>query len=131
MNTSMQTFAQHPNRFIYLFSLAVLAAVGLYYLYMAVDGFALQEQSGMSKVVGKEYRPPGRTYITQVLAGRTTTLPQVTPEVYMLKLDINGKPTEYAVTKELYNTINPGDQIRASYKKRRITGALQVVSVNR
>jgi hypothetical protein len=131
MSISVQNLTQHPNRFIYIFSIAVLVAVGIYYLYMAVDGLALQEQSGAGKVVGKDYRPPGRTYVTQVIAGRTTTLPQVTPEVYILKLDIGGKSTEYPVAKEFYNATNSGDQVRVSYKQRRITGALQVVSVSR
>lgn len=132
MNSSSSAAVQpRPNRFMYVFGGLILVGVGLYFLLMGVDSQALDNTKGTATVVGKEYREAGRTYTTEIIGGRTRTIPRVTSEMYILKLEINGRQTEAAVAKSLYDAINNGDKVQVVYRRRRITGALQVVDVIR
>jgi hypothetical protein len=96
---------------------------------MAVDGTGLQNETGSATMLDKEYRPPGTTYVTQKIGNRTQTLPQTTPGMYVLKLDLGGQQTECAVDKSLYDAVDSEDRVSVVYQKRRITGGLQVVRV--
>ncbi len=116
---------------MYVFGVVILLGVGLYFLFMAVDGQAIGNTRGTATVVDKEYREAGRTYTTQIVGGQTRTIPRVTPEMYILKLEINGRKTEAAVAKSIYDAVNKGDKVQVVYRRRRITGALQVVDVLR
>ncbi len=118
-------------RLMYVVGIVILIGVGLYYLFMAVDGMGLQERTGSAVVVGKAHREPGRTYTTQVINNRTYAVPHDTPEMFVLTLDLLGRPTEYASHRSLYDALSAGDTIRVTYQRRRLTGALQVVDVSR
>ncbi|HEX8200211.1 MAG TPA: hypothetical protein VF590_06965 [Isosphaeraceae bacterium] len=121
---------QRGNNPMHILGIVILGAVALYLAFQAGDGLALPRRGGTAVVLGKAYHPPGRTYVTQVI-GRTQTLPQATPEVYLLRLDIGGATAEGAVTKDLYDALRERDRVRVVYQRRRLTGALVVVSVNR
>lgn len=116
---------------MYVFGGVILVGVALYFLFMAVDGQALGNTKGTARVVDKEYREAGRTYTTEIIGGQTRTIPRVTPEMYILKLEIDGRQTEAPVAKSLYDAVNKGDKVQVVYRRRRITGALQVTDVIR
>ncbi len=130
---SQATSSNIPSsaNFMYIFGAIILVCVGIYFLFMAVDGLGLSDQRGTAKVIAKGYRQAGKTYITQIVANRPVVLPQVTPEMYILQLDIGGSRTEAAVDKDLYEAINPEDQVQVIYQKRRILGKIQVLKVSR
>ena len=115
--------------FMYIVGAVVLVCVGLYVVFMAVDGWGLTDRKATARVLAKGYKEAGKTYITQIVANRPVVLPQARPEMYLLKLDLGGKETESAVEKALYDAVNPGDQVQVVYQKRRILGSLQVVKV--
>jgi hypothetical protein len=117
--------------FMYIVGAVVLVCVAFYFLFMAVDGWGLADRKGTARILAKGYKEAGKTYITQIVAGRPVVLPQAKPEMYLLKLDIDGKETECVVEKSLYDAVNPEDEIQVVYQKRRILGSLQVVKVTR
>lgn len=117
------------NPFMVIFGGVVVGILLLYALFMAIDGLALEEKEGIATVVSKEVKEEGQTYVTQVIGGRTQTLPQITPEAYMLILDISGNPTSTFVEKNIYHNLNRQDQVTISYQQRRLTGQLQVLTL--
>jgi hypothetical protein len=119
------------GRFMYIAGVVILVAVALYFLFMVVDGQALPEEKSTATVIGKGFREAGRTYYTQIIDNRPVIIPQAKPEMYLLKLDIGGRETEGAVTKDLYEAVKAADQVRVTYQRRRLSGALQVVQVDR
>ena len=128
MQIPMQAGSQSSN-FMVILGGVIVAGVLIYSVFMAINNLGLQKKEGLATVVGKGYREAGRTYITQVVGKRTLTIPQTTPEMYILKLDIGGRQTEYAASRSLHNELNAGDKVRVAYQRKRITGSLQVLDV--
>lgn len=118
-------------RFMVVFGAVVVVLIGLYFLFMAVDSLGLADQEGTATVLGKEFREASTTYQTQKVGDRMLTVPQVTPPMYILKLNIAGRKTEGPVDKSLYDAVVAGDRVRVVYQKRRILGQVQIVSVTR
>lgn len=119
------------NRFFVVLGGLVLAGVVLYYAFMAVDGLGLADQQAQGTVLGKEHRPPGRTYSTQIVGNRTLVVPQTTADAYVLRLDIRGREAGALVDKDTYDAVAPNSQVTVTYQRRRLTGAIQVVAVAR
>ena len=109
----------------------VLAGVIGYYGFVAVNTIGVGDRTGPGIVVSKQYVPPGTTYVTQIVNGRPYPLAQVTPDQYVLLIDLPGGQTAAAVAKALYDSVGPGDQVRVTFRRLRLTGALQVVDVRR
>jgi len=116
---------------MYIFGAVVLVCVVGWYSFNAIDSIGLQNQTGTAKVVAKEHRDARQTYTTDIIGGKARTVPRTTPEMYFLRLAIAGRETMGAVDKSLYNAVNPQDEVRVTYQRRRITGGLQIVSVTR
>jgi hypothetical protein len=113
--------------------IAGLLLVGalLWYLFTAVDGFFLVEQTGTAEVVGKKRWGPGGAYTTQTINNRPVLSRSETPPAYILELDLEGRSAEGFVEKEFYDTVRSGEQVRVVFQTRRLTGLIQVVSVTR
>jgi hypothetical protein len=107
----------------------IIALFVTYYLFMAVDRVGLEDQRATAVVLGKEHRPPGRRYVTQIINNRPLELPQETPETCVLTLDLSGTHTEGIVARSLFDAVRVGDRVQVTYQRRRLTGGLQVVSV--
>ena len=121
--------AAHANRPMMILGVIVLCGVGFYFLFSAVNGIGLEDESGDATVVRKEYRESGTTYQRQVIGGRVHTQAQATPELYILMLDIDGQSAECAVTKSLYDELSETDRVSVEYQRKRITGSLLVTDV--
>lgn len=121
----------YASRFIYVFAAVILAGVGLYYSFLAVDGVGLSNREGVATVTGKEYREAGTTYSTQQIGDRMQTIPQSVPDAYLLQLDLNGQMAQFPVEKSLYDEISIGDRVGVGYQEKRITGGLVVSMVSR
>jgi hypothetical protein len=82
-------------------------------------------------VQGKQYRPAGQTYTRQIVGNQTLNVPQATPEMFVLDLDLDGQRVQGTTERALYEQLAEGDDVSVTYQQRRITGALQVQSVSR
>ena len=120
-----------PGSFMYVFGAIILICVVGWYAFNAIDSLALENRTGMARVVAKEHRDARQTYTTDIIGGKAQTVPRTLPEMYILKLDIGGRETSGVVEKDLYSAVNPQDEVRVTYQRRRITGGLQIVSVTR
>ncbi|HMB90394.1 MAG TPA: hypothetical protein VKP65_06070 [Rhodothermales bacterium] len=130
MNRSAPPTPGPPRVVYWMAALIMLGAVG-YYAFQGIDRFGLSVQYGEATVIDKEYRPAGQTYTTQVINGRTQQVPQATPEMFILTLDVDGEAAQAPVERDLYNTLQAGDQVSVSFIRRRITGNPEVTEVNR
>jgi hypothetical protein len=119
------------GRFMHIAGIVILTGVGLYFLFMAVDGLGLKVLSAPATVVGREYREAGKTYTTQVINNRPHVLPRARPAIYILQLDVGARQAAGAVPKRLFAVIQAGDRVQVTYQQRRITGLLQVLEVTR
>ena len=119
------------NRPMTLFGLAVLAALVLYYVFVAINGLALPTQSATATVTGKSYREAGQTYNTIFIDNRPLIRGQPTPEIYVLELQIGNQKAEGTVTKGLYGAVSIGAEVKITYQHRRLTGSLLVLEVRR
>jgi hypothetical protein len=109
----------------------ILIVVALYFAFTAIDGVGLPMQSGRATVLGKQYRPAGQTYTRQIVGNQTLNVPQATPEMFVLDLDLDGQRVQGTTARALYEQLAAGDEVSVTYQQRRITGALQVLSVSR
>lgn len=116
---------------MHIVSIVILVGVVPYYMLLAVNSLGLANQKGSATVSGKGYRKGGQTYYTQYIDGRPLPVPQTIPETYLLKLDIGGRETECAVVHSLCEEVGIQDVAQVTYQRRRLTSALQVVTVNR
>jgi hypothetical protein len=114
-----------------LFGLAVLAALVAYYGFLAVDGLGLATRSAAATVTAKGYRAAGETYYTVVIGNRPLVRPRATPEVYLLRLDIQGQEAEGAVAQDLHAAVAEGDSVQVEYQRKRLSGNLRVLTVHR
>jgi hypothetical protein len=112
-----------------IFGLIILAALGVYLLFMAINNLALAQRTASGVVLAKGYREAGTTYFTQIIDGRPVVRPQGRPEMYVIKLDVTGQQAESAVTKQTYDAVTTGDQVQVTYQRRRLTGGLRVLDV--
>src|ERR1700733_11871365 len=118
-----------PAQWMPVFGGVILVAIAGYFGFQALDGIGLSMQPGIAVVIGKEYRPAKKTYRTDVIGNQTRVVPQVNPEMYILKLRIGEKETVGLVERDLFNTLSNGDRLSVTYQRRRVTGGLQVVGV--
>jgi hypothetical protein len=116
---------------IYTAGLIVLIVVGFYFLFMAADGLGLQARKDNGTVVGREHREAVMGHRTEILNYRPLVVPHVTPEKYILKLDINGRQAEGTVSRSFFETVQPGDKVQVTFQKRRLTGLLRVLEVTK
>jgi hypothetical protein len=125
------TWSWQGNRPQTFFGLVVLAALVVYYGFLAVDSLSLPTRSAAATVAAKGYRAGGETYYTVVLGNSTLVRPRATPEVYLLKLVIDGQEVEGAVPKDLHTAVTQGDSVRVEYQRTRLTGAFRILAVHR
>jgi hypothetical protein len=116
---------------LYNAGLAIFIVVGLYFLFLAADGLGLQARKDSGTVVGREHREAVMGHRTEIVNYRPLVVPHVTPEKYVLKLDINGRQGEGIVSRSFFEMVQPGDKVQVTFQKRRLTGLLRVLDVTR
>jgi len=131
MSVDGGTPSTRAARIMYVLGPVILVAVGGWYAFSAVDSMGLSSQTGSAVVTGKEHRAAGKTYRTTVINNRTVTIPETTPEAYVLTLALDGDTTVGVADREVYEQVRTGDRVSVTYQRRRITGGLQVVKVGR
>jgi hypothetical protein len=109
----------------------VLVCVAGYYGFQAFDRFGVPTQKTTGTVTGKEYKPAHMTYTTDIINGRAQTMPRSVPDIYAVFIRTSDGDSSAAVDRKLYNELSNGDRIAVTYKKRRLTGAMEIVGVSR
>lgn len=109
----------------------ILIVVVGYFGLRALDTVGLNTQSETAFVTGKEHVPMKKGYRTDVVGAQTRVIPQVTPEMYVLRLRIGSSEAAHPVERELFDSVSNGDRLRVTYQRRRLTGGLQVTGVSR
>ncbi|MDB5105329.1 MAG: hypothetical protein JWP91_3018 [Fibrobacteres bacterium] len=122
----MATYAFQQNKFIFIFAGLMLLAGAVYYAYRIADGAFLTESESVAKVVGKEHVPFSEQYRMQNIGGVNRTVKIAVPETWLLLVDLNGSGARAGVDPEEFRTIPAGTEVRVRYKRRRISGNLQV-----
>lgn len=107
----------------------ILLLVVAYFGFQAIDSLGLEPQKASAVVVEKNYHAADKTYTTQYINKRTQVIPQVTPEAYLLTLDIDGEKVEGAVPKEIFDAVSISRTVEATYERRRMTGTLVITEV--
>jgi hypothetical protein len=125
----MTPFSANP--FVYIFSVVAIVAAVVYFAYGAIDRLGLGVRSADAVVTGKQYNPPGRSYYTNIVAGRTWTQSQETSETYAVTLRVGGEDTVGLVSKQLFESLNSGDRVSVKVRRTRITRRLEAVEVTR
>lgn len=120
-----------PVNFMAVLGGIILAGVAVYAVFMGINSFGLEEKKGSAVIMEKGYREAGKTYSTQKIGNRIQSVPQITPEAYILKMEIDGNETQFPTTRVLYQAIDTGDRVNVMYIRKRITGSLQIVDVKR
>ncbi len=122
----MNAFPFQQNRFIFVFAGLMLLAGLAYYAYRLADGAFLSEREAAGKVVGKEYVPFSEQYRMQNVGGINQTVKIAVPETWLLTLDLEGAQAQASVDAEEFKAIPAGTLVKVKYKKRRVSGNLQV-----
>ena len=104
----------------------MLLAGALYYTYRLADGVGLSEKEATGKVVGKEHVPFSEKYQMQNVGGVNRTVKIAVPETWLLTVDLGGTQAQASVPQEDFQSLMPGAEVRVKYKKRRVSGVLQV-----
>ena len=113
----------------YILGLVILIGFGLCSLFMAIDGLGLQSQQAIATIMDREHRDAVMGQRIEIINQKPVVTPHVTDEKYILKLDIDGRQTEGAVSRNLFETVRPGEQVRVTFQERRLTGRIQVLEV--
>lgn len=116
---------------MYVVGIVAMVGIALYVGFRAVDGWGLEERTGRALVVDKERVEPGSTYATQIIGGQRVVRRQATAELYVLRLELDGREAPAAVTADLFEAVEPGDEVSVTYEQRRITGTPRVLDVQR
>jgi hypothetical protein len=109
----------------------LLAAVGLYFLYGAVDRLGLPIQSAPAIVTAKQVSPGTTTSWTNIAGGRAWVQSALNPDNFAISLDIGNEPSVALVSKPVFDALRPGDRVTVGYTRSRLGGALEVVQIDR
>lgn len=126
--TSSPSVPQTPCFMVYVGGF-IFACALVYLGFTAANSLGLKKRTGPAVIVDKSHHAAGKTYSTQKIGNRVMNLPQITPEMYVLELEIEDKTAAFAVSKRTHDKLAVGDRINAVYQRKRITGGLRVVSI--
>jgi len=123
----MSAFAQ--NTFMFIFSVGVLAAVVVYYGYIAIDRLGLETESRTAIVLDKQHAIAREAPYVNIVAGRPWVQSQETPEMFYLTLKSDNSDLCAAVTRPIFEAVKPGDTVHIFVQRRRLSGTMQVADV--
>lgn len=118
-------------RWMRIFAGIVLAAVAAYYALTAVERTGVHARSVRGTVVNKRHVPSHRTYVTEVINGRSMVVPRDVADAYVVDLALPGGAASGVVTQELYDRLAAGDSVTVDVRQRRLSRALDVLQVSR
>ncbi len=123
--------AQGPSPLVYIFPALMLVGALLYFGYGALDRAALATKSAATVVTGKQFAKGSTTYHTVVVGNQNLVQGDQNPDAYILTFDVDGEHTIGAVSRELYDSLQPGDSVRVKFRRTRLSHRLVVTDVSR
>ncbi|MBN1758542.1 MAG: hypothetical protein JW863_09505 [Chitinispirillaceae bacterium] len=126
----MSTTQQNRPVFMYILGIVIIVGVALAALFNGIDRLALGSYTVDAVIENKEYVPPGMTTSTQMIAGTARSVPVAKDEQYILYINDQGTTVRACVNKQRYNGFSVGDNVNITCRKRRITGKVDILSVN-
>ncbi len=122
---------QGASPFVYVFPAVLLAAAVLYFGYGALDRAALGTKTAATVVTGKQFAKGSTTYHTVVVGNQHLVQGDQNPDAYILTFDVEGEHTIGAVSRELYDALQPGDSVHVRFHRTRLSNRLVVTDVSR
>jgi hypothetical protein len=117
---------------VYILPALAFAAVFFYYLYGALDRIGLETHEIDGRITTKQFAQGSTTYNTNIVAGRTWSQASQNPDAYMVGLELaDGVSTGGLVTKQMYESLQPGERVRVKYQRTRFSNKLMVTEVSR
>lgn len=122
---------QGPNPFVYIFPALLVVAAVLYFGYGALDRAAVATKSATAVVTGKQFAKGSTTYHTTMVGNQNLVQADRNPDAYVLLFDLEGEHTGGAVSRELYDALQPGDSVRVRFRRTRLSNRILVTDVSR
>jgi hypothetical protein len=112
---------------IKLLSSVGVAIVAAYYLLIAIDRVGIPDREAPAIILAKEHRDPAQGSVTQIINNRPVVVPQSVPEMFVLRLELDGSIAEIAVPQALYDRAEPNTTLDVRYKRGRLFSGLRNV----
>jgi hypothetical protein len=122
---------QGPSPFVYLFPALLLVAAALYFGYGVLDRAALDTKTAAAVVTGKQVAKGSTTYHTVVIGSQQLVQGDQNPDAYILTFDIERQHTGGAVSRELYESLQPGDNVQVRFRRTRFSHRVVIANVSR
>jgi len=122
---------QGPSPFVYIFPALLLLGAVLYFGYGALDRAALATKSVATVVTGKEFAKGSTTYHTVVVGSQRLVQGDENPDAYILTFEVDGQPTGAAVSRNLYDSLERGDNVQVQFRRTRLSKRIVVTDVSR
>jgi hypothetical protein len=113
--------------------LVVVVLIGM----ACYTGFMMLERTGASTstrraaVTGKRHMPAHRTYVTEIIRGRSMVVPREVADAYVVDLALTDGRASGVVAQDLYDRLSVGDSVTAQVRRRRLSRAIDVLEISR
>jgi hypothetical protein len=114
-----------------MFAAAVIVAVIGYWLFMIVERTGVATRTMRAAVIAKRYEAAHRTYVTQIINGRSVVVPQDVADAYVVDVATPAGRASGIVPTDLYSRLLIGDSVTVAVRSGRLSGRLDVTSVSR
>lgn len=129
MNKAMSLYNQNP--FMFYFSVITVAAMVIYFGYLALDRLGLPTKSEIAVVIAKRHYRGGEAPIVNIAAGRPWVQSQLQPDMFLLSFRSNNEQLNAAVSQETFEAVKPGDAVNIVTERRRLSGLSVVIDITR
>lgn len=121
-----------PSSVRWMRVLVVIVLVGV----ACYTGFMMLERTGststvLGAVVGKRHVAAHQTYVTEIINGRSVVVPRTVADAFVVDFAVPGGQTAGVVPQELYDHLRVGETLTVQVRRRRLSGAIDVLSVSR
>jgi len=116
---------------VLLGSIVAVSVVGfiLWLFYLAVDSWFQPQHQGMARVIEKSFTPAYTTITYTRLGNIMVPITNFIANTWTLYLSADNRTGSMDVTKEFYNSVKRGRELRIRYKCGRISKRLYVTDI--
>ena len=108
----------------------VVVGVACYGAFFAANQLGLSDHSAQAMVLDKKHNESGKSYVTQVINGKSVVQAHETPETFVLVVEIDGEKALAFVDSDRFSEIEISQRLTVRYQRTRITGTIRVVAVD-
>ena len=122
---SLNAFRQNTLGRAQIVLLALFVVGGGYYGCRALNEKGLAEREQLATVLEKTRRDAER--VQMPMRRREVAI----PEAFVLKLELDGDTIVHAVEPDLYQSVDIGSEVSVHYRKRRLSGTIDVDEITK